>query len=365
MTVSQININRFKSIRELELKLNKINVLIGPNGAGKSNFIQFFDLLNNIVSQNLQNYITKNGGADNFLFFGRKHSESFSGILSFEERAWYEFELAATIDNNLFFSKEIVRYKEIIKGEPVGVNFANGNKEANITGLLSTKSYINSLVQMIHCISRLKSYHFNDTSFTAKVRGNCDIYDNRYIRRDASNLAAFLYLLQEKSNEYFVRIENTIKLIAPFFEKFQLAPLAKNKEEIRLEWKHVSSDEYFNANHLSDGTLRMICLVTLLLQPYSPGSIIIIDEPELGLHPAAIELLSSLIKSVAKNGNQVICSTQSVTFLNHFEPEDIIVVDRSNGESLFKRLDKNTLTDWLNEYAIGELWEKNVLGGRP
>jgi len=364
MKISNIRIRDFKSIRELDLSLNNINVLIGPNGAGKSNFIQFFDLLKNIVSQNLQNYIAEKGNADNLLYFGRKQSEFLSGSISFEERAWYEFELKGTVDNKLYFNKEIVWHHEQIKGEPDELNIANGNMESNLSELRMTKSYINSLIQMIYSIENFKLYHFNDTSSTSKLRRECDIYDNRSLKKDAANLPAYLFLLQQRFNGYFNRIENTIKLIAPFFEKFQLEPLALNKEKIRLEWKHVGSDEYFNANHLSDGTLRMICLATLLLQPDAPDTIII-DEPELGLHPAAIELLSSLIKQASSNNKQIICSTQSVTFLNHFEPENIIVVDRNNGESLFKRLDKNSLSDWLNEYAIGELWEKNVLGGRP
>ncbi len=363
MKVDSISISNFKSIRRLNLPLNNINVLIGSNGAGKSNFIQFFDLLRNMVSHELQNYVAVNSGADNFLFFGRKRSEFLSGTVSFS-RAEYEFKLAATLDNKFFFNKEIVRYEEKIKDEPDGLNFANGNFEANLTELLSTKSYIQSVILMIYSIGAFRVYHFNDTSFSAKVKKESDINDNRFLRTDTSNLAAFLYWMQEMDKQYFSRIENTIKLIAPFFEKFQLEPLALNKEKIRLEWKYAGSDEYFNANHLSDGTLRMICLITLLLQPNLPDTIII-DEPELGLHPAAIELLSSLIKSVAKNNKQIICSTQSVTFLNHFEPEDIIVVDRNNGESIFNRPDKNNLTEWLNEYAIGELWEKNVLGGRP
>ncbi len=364
MKVSNIIIRNFKSIKELNLPLNKTNVLIGPNGAGKSNFVQFFDLLGNIISHNLQQYVAKNEGADNFLFLGRKNSESFSGNISFENRARYEFELAGTVGNKLYFNKEVVWHQEQIKDEPDELSIANGNMETNLIELQMTKNYINSIVQMIHSIGNIKSYHFNDTSSTSNIRKECDIHDNRSFRGDAANLPAYLYLLREQFNDYLKRIENTIKLIAPFFEKFQLEPSALNNEKIRLEWKHFGSDKYFNANHLSDGTLRMICFITLLLQPNPPDTIII-DEPELGLHPAAIELLSSLIKSVAKKGKQIICSTQSVTFLNHFEPEDIIVVDRNNGESLFKRLDRNSLTEWLNEYAIGELWEKNVLGGKP
>lgn len=363
MTVSRIHINHFKSIKELELKLNRVNVLIGPNGAGKSNFIQFFNLLNNIVFENLQNYIAANGWADSFLYFGRKFTESFSGFVSFGWNA-YQFELTATNENNFYFSKELTIYQNPVHGGVSRRDISNGNRETNLNKQFKIDQKKGVVYHILSSMTKWQVYHFHDTSANAKIKQEGDINDNRSLRRDASNLAAFLYLLQVKHNDYFLRIENTIKLIAPFFEKFQLQPLELNKEKIRLEWKHVGSDAYFNANHLSDGTLRMICLITLLLQPNLPDTIII-DEPELGLHPSAIELLSSLIKTVAANKKQIICSTQSVTFLNHFEPEDVIVVDRNNGESLFKRLDKDSLTEWLNEYAIGELWEKNLLGGRP
>ncbi len=363
MIVSKININGFKSIKYCNLSLNKINVLIGSNGAGKSNFIQFFNLLNNIVSQNLQSYITSNGGADSFLYFGRKQTESFSGTLSFGLND-YHFKLSATTDNNFYFNEEVTSYFNPRYDKTASRNLANGNRETNLIERYKDEGQAGVVHYILGSMSRWRVYHFHDTSSNAKIKLESNINDNRSLRRDASNLAAFLYLLQEKHYEYFVRIENTIKLIAPFFEKFKLEPLELNKEKILLEWKHVGTDEYFNANYFSDGTIRMICLITLLLQPFLPDTIII-DEPELGLHPAAIDLLASLIKSVTANDKQVICSTQSVTLLNHFDPEDIIIVDRSNGESLLKRLDKNSLTEWLNEYAIGELWEKNVLGGRP
>lgn len=362
MNVSKVSIKNFKSIKELNLPLNNINILIGANGAGKSNFIQFFNLLNNIFAQNLQNYIAKNGGADSFIHFGRKNSEFLSGDISFGYNGYY-FQLTATADNDFIFTQEITKYQGS-KGGTSKINLPSSNRETILPGVYKKDKNEKGLLRIISNVSNWRVYHFHDTSSTAKVKQESDINDNRGLRRDAANLASFLYLLQEKHYEHFERIENTIRLIAPFFDRFQLEPLELNKEKIKLEWKHSGSDEYFNANHLSDGTLRVICLITLLLQPNLPDTIII-DEPELGLHPAAIELLTSLIKSAAGNNKQIICSTQSVTFLNHFAPEDIIVVDRNNGESLFRRLEPENLTEWLNEYAIGELGEKNVLGGRP
>ncbi|MGD8782262.1 MAG: AAA family ATPase [Ignavibacteria bacterium] len=364
MKLTQIKIKNFKSIKEQALELNNINILIGANGAGKSNFIQFFNLLNNMVSENLQSYVAQNGGADNFLFFGRKHSDSFSGSFTFGPNG-YEFELLPSTNNNFIFSKEIISYhKRSQFPSPWKTDLSFSNSETELVKVAKKSGRKKVANHILDAMLNWRVYHFHDTSVTAKVKQEGDINDNRVLRRDASNLAAFLYLLQKKHEEHFNRIEQTIKLIASFFEKFQLEPLALNEERIRLEWKHVGSDEYFNSSYLSDGTLRMICLITLLLQPNLPHTIII-DEPELGLHPSAIQLLASLIESIATEGYQIICSTQSVTLLNHFEPEDIIVVDRNNGESIFRRVDKSTLEEWLDNYAIGELWEKNVLGGRP
>lgn len=357
MIVHSIKIENFKSIKELNLRLDKINILIGANGAGKSNFIQFFELLNNLINENLQNYVAANGGADNFLYLGRKTSDYLYGHISFGANA-YAFQLKPTMDNNFYFENETIyfqTYNEVI---------SNGNKETNLKRIAAEAERRRVVHYVIESMENWRVYHFHDTSITSKMKQDCDINDNRFLRRDASNLAAFLYMLKEKYTEHFKKIEDTIKIIAPFFERFNLAPLELNKERIKLEWKQFGTDQYFNANHLSDGTLRMICLITLLMQPNPPDTIII-DEPELGLHPAAIQLLSSMIKSLAAKGKQIICSTQSVTFVNQFEPEDVIVVDRNNGESIFKKLDKEKLNDWLNEYSLGELWEKNVLGGRP
>lgn len=106
-----------------------------------------------------------------------------------------------------------------------------------------------------------------------------------------------------------------------------------------------------------------MCLVTALLQP-EPPSTIIIDEPELGLHPYAITLLGGLLRS-ASTRMQIIVSTQSVPLLNEFSIDDLIVVERDNEVSVFKRLDEDEFSGWLDNYSVGELWEKNILGGRP
>jgi predicted ATPase len=197
------------------------------------------------------------------------------------------------------------------------------------------------------------------------MRKTAKLDDNNFLRPDGSNLAAFLYYLREKQPDSYGLIRRTIQRVAPFFEDFQLKPLRLRPDDIKLEWWHKSSDQYFDASSFSDGTLRFIALATLFLQPkeHRP-SVILVDEPELGLHPYAIEMLASLIKQASVH-TQVIVSTQSSLLLDHFVPEDVLVAERAHGGTVLTRLDSAKLAEWLEDYSLGQLWEKNEFGGRP
>jgi predicted ATPase len=163
----------------------------------------------------------------------------------------------------------------------------------------------------------------------------------------------------------YVRIRDVVRLAAPFFDDFQLRPNPLARHMIQLEWRQKGSDYSFSANHLSDGTLRFICLATALLQPRPPATMLF-DEPELGAHPYALTLIANLFQQAAKHPlRQIIVSTQSAQLVNEFEPEDVIVVERTQGESVFRRLDSAKLSGWLEDYTLGDLWQKNVFGGGP
>ncbi len=207
-------------------------------------------------------------------------------------------------------------------------------------------------------------YHFQDTSDSANVKRIHATNINVRLLPDAENLAAYLRMLKEKHETEYRYIIDTIQLALPFFGDFFHRPDAS--EYVELEWTQKGKpDMPFKAHMLSDGSLRFICLVTLLLQPIEllPDTILI-DEPELGLHPYAIALLACIFKQVAER-KQLIIATQSVELLNELSPEDIIVVDQEDGASTFKRFTAEELSGWLTEYAMGELWQKNILGGRP
>lgn len=219
---------------------------------------------------------------------------------------------------------------------------------------------------MMRAMENWAVYHFQDTSDTSPPKRTQDVNDDHSLRPDASNLAAFLYGLQVQHPTELRRITEHVQRMAPFFAEFQLAPLARSPGKIRLEWRHRHSEGYFDASSLSDGTLRFICLATLLLQPRSlKPSVILIDEPELGLHPAAITLLAEMLREASSDCVQILAATQSVTLLDQLTPDEVIVAEQADGASTFRRLDEQSLRSWLEDYSLGELWLKNVLGGRP
>lgn len=333
-TLEQIIIQNFKSIREQTLDLGALNVFIGANGAGKSNLVEAFRLLREIAHQNLASYSLKRG-ADRLLHLGLRVSPYIELCLQFGENNRsnaYRIRLVPSDEGALIVDSETVYFHDRAHyGQPYTRLINTSSKEAV---LATSPDRIASYVRQD--IDSYRVYHFHDTSDTAAIKSAGALEDNRYLRPDASNLAAFLYLLQQQHPVHFRNIEDTVRQIAPFFERFNLAPARLTPDKIRLEWKQKGSDAYFDANSLSDGTLRFMCLTTLLLQPVLPR-LILLDEPELGLHPSAIGLLASLLSS-ASTRTQVIVATQSVTLVNQFGPEVIWTVERDNNQSIFRHL---------------------------
>ena len=360
--IELIKIKNYKSIRELILPMRRINILIGSNGAGKSNLISFFKMIQEIYNQRFGAF-TMSQGIDNILYFGRNSSESCYGLIDFN-------------NNNAFFFE--IRPMQNRKGyiEYTGDYFNNkheGNKDYSLWNrtlwdsneeesmIIDNKTWRAGYLK--NYLESFTTYHFHDTSANSPLRRECKIGDNTFLRQDGSNLAAYLYLLKEKYPHAFKLIECVIRSIAPYFQSFNLHPDRFDDTIIELEWKEKDSDMYLNGYNFSDGTIRFIALTTLLLQPDTP-EVIIIDEPELGLHPAAIEKLASMIKRASLK-SQIIISTQSSNLIDYFDAEDIVVVDRENKQSVFRRLDEQELTAWKDDYSLGQIWEKNIIGGQP
>ena len=387
--LSAITIKGFRSIGSVEdLAIRPINVLIGANGSGKSNFLGVFKLLQAIRAGRLQDYVARAGGSDRILHFGSKVTRELVIRLTFGDQ-YPEYEVTLDpVHGDWMRSSQTVRSWSQGELRPLQITSAaigpaseadSGNTDSPhsarhaVFGTAAENSQPRDLTAEWNMavadiqdhLEHWRIYHFFDTGANSPLKKHNDLHDNRFLRPDGANLAAFLYLLCKKYTSEYDLIRRTVRLVAPFFEDFRLEPLALNPDMIRLEWRHKRSDAYFDASSLSDGTLRFIALATLLLQPEAlRPSVILIDEPELGLHPYAIALLAALVKQASVR-SRVILATESPILLDHFDPEDVLVADLVEGKTKLTQLNSNTLEVWLEDYSLGQLWEKNELGGRP
>ena len=359
--MKSLSVAGYKSVRDATIDFGPLNVLLGANGAGKSNLLSVFELLGALADDRLALYARERGGPDALLHNGSK----FTSQLRFGvelERQRYSVEISFDDDGAAFVGRESLAQRAG-SGDFRVINdfFTQGGGQRPV--LIFEAPAVPAAKSVLDALRSLRVYHFHDTSRTAAVRREGQLDDNQFLRADASNLAAWLYLLRSTAPESYERIVAAIRQVAPFFRDFDLRPDPLNTARIRLEWRERDSDAYCPPSRLSDGTLRFVCLAALLLQP-KPPALLVIDEPELGLHPYAITQLAALLRAAAHK-TRLVVATHSTTLVNQFEPEHLVIVDRVDGASTFRRPTSVEIATWLDGYSLGELWEKNVLGGRP
>jgi len=363
--LKSITLRGFKTIRELkDFQPRAITVLIGPNGAGKSNFISFFRLLSwaLVPPGQLQEHVAKLGGASAILHDGPERTRDIEAhlVLSTEAGEYdYLFRLAYAARDILVYTVESFRFSRFDMHDVWGT-LGVGQREPEL--IKSAESGDATARTILNLLQKLVVYQFHNTSESSRIRQKWSIEDGRSLKEDGGNLAPFLYRLQQQYPKYYARILETIRLILPFFAEFELKP---EFGKVLLAWRERGTDRVFTASQAADGMLRIMALVALLQQPESDlPDVVILDEPELGLHPYAIEVLAGLIRSASQHA-QVILATQSVSLVDRFTPEDIVVVNRTARESTLQRYTEAELHAWLEGYTLSELWEKNVIGGRP
>ena len=371
--LTQLTISGFKSISSehpICLDIGRITIILGANGAGKSNIISFLKMMNYMMSGSFSAYVAQNGGCQSLLHYGPKSTSSIKGNLKFESKYYkdnYDFTLSFAAPDNLVVAQELVEF--------VSVNDTNnrGSRRIELEQLyresaLSKPSNSKTLQIIRNILSRCKVYQFHDSSSSAGMRNSCDVHADNYLYSEAGNIAAFLYRLKRDYPNHYEQIVSYVRLIVPQFHDFILEPDSVGR--IMLKWTDTTGSDYiYTPMQFSDGSMRFIALATLLLQPRDiMPHVIIIDEPELGLHPYAITQLAEMIKEAAEN-TQVIIATQSPALVDEFEANQVVVVETNDtGELIYstaRRLDTDSLEGWLNSYTISELWEKNIIGGRP
>lgn len=366
--IKSLEIRGYKSVsfdNPLSITLGDINILLGANGAGKSNIISFFKMLSYMMSGRFEEYVARTGSNQTFLYFGSKKTPLITAKLKFESSQAYDeysFTLTTATPNRLIIKDETITYeRKDNKYTPKTIQLKSNFTES---GLVDRKDKIAMTIRNI--LDRgCKVYQFHDSSAEGPLRQASPVNSANYLQAEGNNLASFLYLLKQDYPDEYKRIVSYVKMIVPQFRDFYLEP--KNNY-VSLNWVDTSLNDYvFNSNQLSDGSIRFIALATLLLQPADtiPG-VIIIDEPELGLHPYAIDQLAEMIKDASLHA-QIIIATQSPALIDNFDIDNITIIERDEdkGYTVANKLNKEELKEWLEEYSNSELWNKNVIGGRP
>jgi predicted ATPase len=367
-SLSRVEVQGFCSLADVCLEPGRLTVLIGANGSGKSNLLRALKLAPLLRTKSLRTFIGEAGGASALLHYGPKRTQAITLSLDFvrgEGANRYSARLGYAAGDSLIFLDEVVGYRPDGGTGVQEHSLGAGHKESRLE---EAKADDRTAKNVRWCLGRMNFFHFHDTSVASPLRTNARPEDHHYLRSDGSNLAAYLrYLLQspeEDDQAAWRRIKGLVQRIAPMVKDLQPTPVASNGNAVRLDWID-DQDQVFGAHQLSDGTLRAIALITALAQPTERlPRFISIDEPELGLHPAAITLLADLARSVSPHC-QVLFATQSAAFLDHFEPEEVVVAGRNQGATTLRRLDRAELESWLEEYTLSEVYEKGVIGGRP
>lgn len=361
--ITSVSIEGYRSIRSLvEFEPGSLNLLIGANGAGKSNFLGVFRLLEAMVEERLQLHVGKKGGASTFLFDGPARTQQIQVRVSVsigeDEYTWLATLIYAAGDRLLVQSERVLQAGPSARK----VAFDVAGSALSESRLRDAAARDESLLPLCKLLGTANAYQFHNTSDVSRFKQRWSVADNLELKADGGNLAPFLLSMRERSPGAYGRVVAYCRQVLPFFHDFVLEP---EHDTLLLRWKESSSDLLLEASQASDGMLRVFSLLALLAQPADRlPSVIFLDEPELGLHPSAIGLVASLMRSVSHR-TQIFAATQSPALLNEFDPSEVTVVERAGRESLFKRLNTDDLAGWLEEYSLADLWWKNVLGGKP
>lgn len=371
--ITSIQVAGYRSLRDVTLSPGRVTVLIGPNGSGKSNLLTFLRMVSLMRTQSLRRFVGEAGGASALLHYGPRTTGEVHFRLEFEQETGtnaYGARLGYTAADTLVYLDETVEYRPPestgFKVESLGA----GHFESLLDSAADDPK--NKTAKTVRWwLSKTNFFHFHDTSMLSPLRQNSRQEDVSFLRSDGSNLAAFLRSLQTSTEPAqgaaWKRINMLVRRVAPFIKGLEptlVDPAHPERSAVRLNWVD-ERDQLFGPHHLSDGTLRCIALFTALGQPVDSLPVFLsIDEPELGLHPAALGILAGLVRSVSAH-TQVLLATQSPALLDLFEPHEVVVAERQEGATVFRRLEPEKLEAWLEDYSLSELYDKNILGGRP
>lgn len=388
MAIRSFRIRNLLSIRDATLELvTPVTLLIGPNGAGKTNLLRGIELLSRLVDDTFQGEIMRGGGFSEHFFQGSPVADFDAAEQGggFDSRCFainvdyrineqftngYDVQFSRGTGDTALVRERLVFHNRAKYPAPFYDGFQGNNGWLPLAhrSVLSAADVRSSRTGVQENIRRIltgcRVFHFDDSSSRSPVLQSCDVADNLRLHSDGRNLAAVLWRMRESDAERYAGIVRSVRVVAPFLEDFEVNPVYEGSHNTVLRWRQKGLDGIFSGERLSSGTLRFICL-TVLLQQTNPPETIVLDEPELGLHPFAIYQLAEMLHEVASAERKIIVTTQSVTLANQFSLQELALVTRENGATTVNRPESEVYTQWLDDYSVGQMWENNVLNVSP
>ena len=362
--IESIHIKGFRSLADVKLdNIPNPMVLLGGNGAGKSNVLRFFELLRETYQYRLSRFVAHGGGADDQLFGGEKETRQIHAAVRFHTGLGINdlsFMLSSDGRDRLDMENEEFHFKPCDGRGAYDYGPGRAGPESGFCEVTHSPKGDPRAKAAIHFLRDCSTYQFNDTSRAAPIKKRWDVEDRHRLLEHGGNLGPILLRLREHHLSKYELIGRYIRLVLPEFGEFQLD---EEYGKTILGWRSKTTGQTLGAHLTSDGSLRCFCLLTLLNLPDEMlPRIVLLDEPELGLHPAAIAPISHMVKSLARR-RQVIVATQSPHFVDAFGLEEMVVLELREGRTAATKTDPTRFGRLLKNYSTGELWWKGVLGG--
>jgi predicted ATPase len=404
MLINELKIKGFRSLKDTIVKPGKLNVLIGPNGSGKSNLLRFLELISAAADRKLSKNIVSVGGMESVLWNGSADSISF--VLNFtrylpEQKAPMNFvqllEMARLGKTSSYkIQREWLCEKDssLLSGHPqenhpiqlelsdkkdlriliereaaesrVHLNYFHADslkdfpEDETILSCFNSFGSTKFMQEICRGISEIKVYHDIYFGRNSSIRQSAVVRCEKVVDADGQNLINVLHTLYTEDIEFRAALDKALKVAFNFeYEELSFPPAADQRIQMRLKWKSLSKSQ--STAELSDGTLKFIFLMTLLLNPNSPG-VMAIDEPENGLHPGMLPLIAEQAVETSER-SQIFFSTHSPQFLDAFSDDapTTITTKSEAGETVLKTLDSDALKEWLRHYTLGSLYSSGEL----
>ena len=370
--LKSIRLVNFYSFRDTTIELNRgVNVLVGINGSGKSNFFKVFELLQEAFNgRGLRRYILETGGINEILYQGERENDEITIELELSE-PYIHLENLVNLHSFSFFYRLTIKenqkeYSLIEKawfGDTDVFLSQNGSQEP----LIKQRFFQNEIDDNLEFgglreflnPNYLKLYMQFDTRVEAKIRKPNLSIPEKTLSSNGSNLTQVLNTIKINNKKTYRKIIAALKNVNPHFKDFDFRPFGTNFEML-LEEEGLNRS--IHLSKVSDGTLRYLCLIAILLN-VDGGEFIVIDEPETGLHPDMLYNLAEAIKEAGETATVVI-STHSTQLLNYFDLQTVRVFEKdADNSTQVYAYTEGDFKGWYDTFQVGTMWRQGDIGG--